>query len=169
VNLRNPERFRARAIPGFLFIAVFTQIGYLLLMVPLALLWVLTDPIGPNPAARFWWVPIPFGCLLCGILSALATPLVVFGFPVYISPDGLKAYNFWGVYTTVGWDSIITARPAHFGVVGFLRVFTRNTWFPFWLPLFSANMDRLTDLVREYAGPENPLTFALDRQTVTDD
>jgi hypothetical protein len=169
VKLRDAERFRARALPAFLFIAVFTQIGYLLIMMPMALVWVFTDPVGSAPGARFWWVPIPLGCLLCGILSAMATPLVVFGFPVYVSPDGLKAYNFWGIYTSVGWDSITAAKTVHFGVAGFLRVFTRDTRLPFWLPLFSANMDRFTELVREYAGPNNPLTIALERHTPSDD
>jgi hypothetical protein len=94
-----------------------------------------------------------------GLLYTLA---VVFYFKVYAGPTGLRCYNFWGVYRTVAWADIRSARPFNFLGLPFVRTHTANAITPLWVPLFLTEPERFAALVRRCAGPENPLTRAIE-------
>jgi hypothetical protein len=95
------------------------------------------------------------------LVGLLITALLVFYFKVYAGPEGLRAYNFWGLYRTVAWEDIRSARPVNFLGLRYLRAHTANASSPLWLPLFLTEQDRFDALVRAHAGPSHPLTRAL--------
>lgn len=92
----------------------------------------------------------------------LAIAVILF-FPVYVSPAGLRCYNFWGVYGPARWDDIQSA--TRINLVGFryLRVVSRGRNTPLWVPLFLAKKREFAEQVREFAGEENAVSRALDQ------
>jgi hypothetical protein len=157
-------KFRSRLVPSFLYYTVFSQLGYLAFSVPMSLAITLTVP-------HSWWVwwAVLAGCGGCGLLSLVITPLAVWGYPVYVYPDRLTAYNFWGVYSSPAWDGITAARTLNLGVVSLVRVYTEETWLTLWVPLFLDDLDRFTELVRDFAGDGNPLSAELARHAAGED
>jgi hypothetical protein len=158
--------FRPRMLPSFLYIIVYSQLGFLVVAVLLGVVGFVLEPEGPSD---LWLAFYLSGSVGIGVLSILATPLVVWGYPVYILADGLKGYNFWGIYSTIPWNAITAVRPLYLGVVVYARVFSPRIRLPLWLPLFLDDMERFTNLVRDRAGLDHPLTVVLEGATTIDD
>lgn len=95
--------------------------------------------------------------IVCGILVAAA----VIAFPVYIRPDGLRCYDFFGNYRLAPWETIERAEPINLLGLRYLRVQAPPLARPLWLPLFLADMDGFVDAVYRLVGKDHPLVMAL--------
>src|SRR5262245_1693095 len=97
--------------------------------------------------------------LLCGVLVAVTVVL----FPVYVYPDGLRCYDFFGDYRLAYWDRIDRTSTANLLGLRYLRVFATDLRKPRWLPLFLADMDGFVEAVYQRTGRDHPLIAALER------
>lgn len=90
--------------------------------------------------------------------------LIIFDcYKVFISPKGLKCFDFWGIYHFTGWSSITNAKLYNILWLEYLRVFSSSTPRPLWLPLFLKRKTYFLEKVKEYAGEDHPLTIALKK------
>jgi hypothetical protein len=93
--------------------------------------------------------------------ALLVLPMVGY-YKVYVGPEGVRAFNFWGVYRFARWADVRQVVPgAYLGLLPMLRAYTAGARTPLWLPLFLADRDGFCALVRTHAGDEHPLTVAL--------
>jgi hypothetical protein len=99
--------------------------------------------------------------LLTVLLAAALFAIGVACFPVYVRPDGLRSYNFCGIYRTLPWDAI--AKVHHEAVFGFryLVISDAAGERELWVPLYLSDMPGLAAAIRGHVGPEHPLAEAL--------
>lgn len=104
-----------------------------------------------------------------GAVFVLAPVVAVISwfFKVFISPEGVRCYNFWGTYRTVEWADV--ARADRISMLGlkFILVHSRRRPDPLWLPRFLSNRAAFDQLVAQYAGVDHPLTQAMEVSKVT--
>jgi hypothetical protein len=104
-----------------------------------------------------------FAGLVAGEVTAVVFYLpLVFYFQTGIGPEGIRGFNFWGVYRDAPWEDFRSVSPFNLLGLRFLRAHTARGWSPLWLPIFLNDWDRFRDRVLEYAGPEHPLSRALE-------
>jgi hypothetical protein len=103
---------------------------------------------------------LPTAGLSLGLGTVFAAAVVCF--PVYVSPEGLRCYNFWGVYQSIGWFEIERISPTNLFGLKYLRVFSHETPAEIWLPLYLTNLREFTDDVRQFAGADHSLVAALE-------
>jgi hypothetical protein len=103
----------------------------------------------------------------CGATAALALVCGVFAlailcFPVYVSPEGIRCYNFFGLYRTLPWHAV--TRIGHDSVfgMGYLVVASSARRSEIYIPLYLSDMAAFTDVVREHARLGHPLVEALE-------
>jgi hypothetical protein len=104
--------------------------------------------------------------LLAGIVAGeVATFLLVLPVVLYyttgVGPEGIRGFNFWGIYRDALWEDFRSVSPINFLGLRFLRAHTARGWGPLWLPIFLTDWERFRDLVLEYAGPEHPFSRAI--------
>jgi hypothetical protein len=81
---------------------------------------------------------------------------------VYISPRGIKAYDFWLRYHFVEWSSITAVRRFTYRLgLKYLLVSSTQSPKTLWVPLFLADRHRFGQLVSKYAGTEHTFTQCL--------
>jgi hypothetical protein len=98
-----------------------------------------------------------------GFVAAFAvfSAVMVFVYPVYVSFEGVRTYDAFGSYESVGWPAIDVVRT--FNILG-LKYLTfsapsgRRLYVPTWL----ADMEGFAAAVRERAGPRHPLATATE-------
>lgn len=95
--------------------------------------------------------------LSCGLLFAAA----VICFPVYASPNGLRCYNYWGIYATIPWDTITNVR--RISVLGLPYLVARSSASSVQptVPLYLSDMPGFILVVKQFAGDDNPLFVGL--------
>jgi hypothetical protein len=109
------------------------------------------------------------GAILAGILGGevfgllVLLPLVWF-YKTGVGPEGVRGCNFWGVYRDAPWEDFRSVSPINFLGLRFLRAHTTRGWGPLWLPIFLNDWQGFRDLVLEYAGPEHPLSRAINEE-----
>jgi hypothetical protein len=97
-----------------------------------------------------------------GVACTLAlTPVVVWFFPVSISQDGIRSFNFWGLYHTVAWPEVTAVKPVNLLGLRYLFIYSPKLRWPLWVPRFLADPARFKRLVLDYAGPNHPLSQAI--------
>jgi hypothetical protein len=89
----------------------------------------------------------------------LAAPIVYYG--VYVTREGIKCFDFFCVYHLARWESVQEARPINLLGLRYLRVFSRDTSRPLWVPLFLSDMCGFRESVSRHAEPNNPLLESL--------
>ena len=97
--------------------------------------------------------------LLLGILFAVAVVLM----PVYVTPEGVRCYNFWGLYRTVGWAEMGEIRRQSVLGLRYLTVAPPDGAWPIYVPLYLSDMPEFLAAVRKHAGDAHPLVAALER------
>jgi hypothetical protein len=92
------------------------------------------------------------------LINVVGTTIIFHYCVVYISPRGIKAYDFWVKYYFVEWSSITAVRP--FNLLGLKYLLVSSTQSPktLWVPLFLAELHRFRQLVSKYAGTEHTFT-----------
>lgn len=112
-------------------------------------------------AARVIVLAVAAGTLVGVVLGVLLVVVLGRLFKVYVSPGGLRSYDFWGRYHRVPWATIQAIRPVELAGLRYLRLTAPPAPSPIWLPLFLDDQDTFNRLVAELAGPQHPLTRAL--------
>ncbi|MBL8065860.1 MAG: hypothetical protein JNM34_08370 [Chthonomonadaceae bacterium] len=86
--------------------------------------------------------------------------------PIQVVPGGLHAYNGFGLKVFCDWTKVQSVRWMFlfFGVDYLLIVDGRNVLICPCLPLFVRDKARLFSEVRDSAGPDHPVTKALERR-----
>jgi hypothetical protein len=107
-------------------------------------------------------LPVGIGFALAGFLAVLLS-LAVAVYPVYVRPDGLRSYDLFGVYHTVAWGEVVSARRERVFGLAYL-VATSASGVRLWLPLYLKEMPDFARAVTACASEGNPLVAALDEQ-----
>jgi hypothetical protein len=92
------------------------------------------------------------------VLAALFA-VAVACFPVYVRDDGLRCYNFYGVYQTLPWAAITNVRQESMFGFGYLIVGDGER--EIWVPLYLSDMQGFARTVRTHVGDQHPLAVAL--------
>ena len=96
------------------------------------------------------------------LINVVGTAIIFHSFMVYISPRGIKAYDFWLRYHFVEWSSITTVRRFTYRLgLKYLLVSSTQSPKTLWVPLFLADRHRFGQLVSKYAGTEHTFTQCL--------
>jgi hypothetical protein len=134
---------------------VFAVVMALGLLIALAMIVVMhglnLDPIG-----------LLIGLAAAEVTGVVFTLLAVFYYKVYVGPEGVRCYNFWGLYRTVAWDDFAAIRPVNFCGLRFLRVRSTSPGTPIWVPLFLTKPRMFEEAVIRHGGVTHPLARALD-------
>jgi hypothetical protein len=107
--------------------------------------------------------PLPFGLTFGLALGfGLVFAVAVVCFPVYVRADGLRCYNFYGLYRTLRWEDIADIRKD--GVLGlpYLVVSNSSGWRQVWVPLYLSDMPGFARAVRACTGDGHMLVEALE-------
>ena len=80
-------------------------------------------------------------------------------FPVYLRPDGVRGYDFYGLYRTLRWAEIVRVRRV--SVLGSPYLVATDGSREVWVPLYLPDMARFARAVRACAGDGHPLAVAL--------
>ena len=70
------------------------------------------------------------------VIQFISLAIAAAYFQVYVSPDGLRCFDFWGKYRFVRWDEITRQAPINVLGLKYLRVFGSSLRRPLWVPLF---------------------------------
>lgn len=91
----------------------------------------------------------------------LAMAILVFLCPVYVSAEGIRSYNFYGIYSTVAWNAEMRTRRHNLFGLRYIVISSRANWTELWVPLFLSDMRGFTEAVAEFGGDEHPLVLEL--------
>lgn len=80
-----------------------------------------------------------FALIGAAVGGALYTLVVVLYFTITLTSNGIRGYNFWGIYREVPWNEIKSTKTFYFGFLVYVRVFTKDHKSPLWVPLFMRN------------------------------
>lgn len=97
-----------------------------------------------------------------GIAAAmsLVCAVAIVLYPVYLFPDGLRCYNYWGIYQTAKWEDIQGVRAT--SVFGMRYLVIQTTCHSeIYLPLWLSGMSEFIRVVQAAAGNNHVLTKAL--------
>ena len=82
-------------------------------------------------------------------------------FPVYVVEEGVRCYNYWGLYSTVRWDAAIRIRRANLFGLRYAVVSSPSNWTEIWIPLYLSDMNGFIAAIREHVPDDHPLILAL--------
>lgn len=111
---------------------------------------------------RDWDVSLAGGLIALLVILCLACAgSMVAAFPIWIGESGIRSYDVWGRYSNVPWSEITGVEQRNYVGFRFLRIDSSNR--PAVLvTLRIGDPQGFSNRVRELAGPENPLTQALE-------
>ncbi len=92
-------------------------------------------------------------------LAPILTAILVAYFRVYIYADGIRSYDFWGRYHYLQWSDIEMIRPINLLGFSYVRLYSNGKSPTISIPLFLVGIDRVKELVTQYAEPDNPLAL----------
>jgi hypothetical protein len=97
------------------------------------------------------------------VLFALVTPLLWL-FRIRVHALGLRGYDAFGRFLSVRWAVMTGTQPMDLLTLRYLRIDTTEAGPRLVVPLFLAEQERFERLVRECAGPQNPLSRFFDER-----
>jgi hypothetical protein len=89
-------------------------------------------------------------------LTAIFIAILIRLFPVYIDRQGVKSYNFWGVYRYLRWDEITSAKPFIIFNLSYIQIRSIDNKQIF-IPLFLSKMSSFNRQVRAFVDLEHPI------------
>ena len=108
--------------------------------------------------------PVPLGLTSISALGIGAVfAVVVVCFPIYVRADGIRGYNFFGLYHTLRWEDIADIREEGILGIRYLVVTSTSGWRQLWVPLYLSDMPGFARAVRACAGDGHSLVTALSR------
>lgn len=116
----------------------------------LAMCWMFGQPISPPPT------------LFLAILIGLVLAVFVVLFPVYVLPEGVRCYNYWGLYQTIAWNDFGEIRYCNIFGLKYLKANSLSGG-TIYIPLYLWNKVGFKSAVTERAGAVHPLVLALNQ------
>src|SRR5436190_1288495 len=89
-----------------------------------AITWVVGNPISGFPTIAI--------AIVTGLVFAIAAAL----FPVYVLPEGIRCYNFYGTYRTIGFDEMASIQVSSVFGLKYLVVNRAESQDQIWIPLY---------------------------------
>ena len=145
-----PERivFRSSFFALWRWFTVFTSI---LCAFTVGLTWLLGQPTSIPPT-------IGLSLIVC-IVFVVAIMIC----PLYLVPEGVHGYNFWGKYRTVKWDEMGTIQPMNLFGLRYLIITGTSDGAKIWLPMYLSEMNEFIAGVNDRAGPKHALVEAIEK------
>jgi membrane associated rhomboid family serine protease len=138
----------------------FASGAYLFLLLPLMTILINTlTPSKVDIMSVFIYSARSISCFIL-IYSLVA----IYLYPITIKAQGIRGYNFWGVYSFVAWEEIDRIEPYKSFGLWYLRLFFHNSYAPIWLPLFLQQQEKFNQTIIKFTAPDNPLHQALLNQ-----
>ena len=141
--------FRSAFWPSFLALSLLTAI----FAVPGAAILMMLPSTGETLSDLIWPLLFAIACWL------FAMVFLVYNYPVYVSADGVRSYNLWGIYNTMPWNEMKTT--SRYSVIWLHYIVVKNDKMTIHIPLFLSRQQRFVEMVNGFAGPENALVRAL--------
>lgn len=116
-----------------------------------ALAWFGGQPISAPPTIGM--------AILLGIFFAIAAVL----FPVYVTADGVRCYNFFGAYNTIPFVEMEKFKVSSMLGLKYVVVNSADKIHDIWIPLYLYDRAGFKFAVRERAGASHPLVEVLER------
>jgi hypothetical protein len=116
---------------------------------------------GRFPVYRDLAISISLPFVAYAFLAALTYAGCLF-FPVRLGPEGLKSTNMFGVPAFVSWNHIRAADFREIQGIPYIFIEAEGRSQPITVPVWLSNPKSFIEAVREYAGPQNPLTILID-------
>jgi hypothetical protein len=101
--------------------------------------------------------------MLLAVGLGLVFALAVVAFPVYVLDEGVRCYNFYGVYGTIRWDDAIHIRRTNLFGLRYAVVSAPETSVELWLPLYLSDMNGFIAAIQEHVSDDHPLVMELER------
>lgn len=102
-----------------------------------------------------------YGLAIGTVFLFFWTFLFISIYPVYLSEEGIRCYNSWGVYRTFDWSEISFVKSINILGFRYLRIGSVEGGSKLWVPMFLEDMAGFREAVRDFAGTEHVLTKAL--------
>jgi hypothetical protein len=109
-------------------------------------------------------VALALGIAAGTVTGILLTAAAVAYFKIYVSPHGLRCFDFWGVYHEVAWSEIVAAKPINLVGLRFLRILNTKSRMAIWLPMFLVNYHGFREFVCNHVDESNPLVQELEKE-----
>lgn len=85
-------------------------------------------------------------------------------YKITITNEGLRGYDFWGVYHTINWKGIIKVTPVKILGLKYIKINNEDSSRPLWIPLFLNDMDGFIKEVKGRLEADNPLQLYLQTE-----
>jgi hypothetical protein len=110
--------------------------------------------------------PIRGSAVAAALGALLLIPILVFAaiapfawlYRIRVHEAGLRGYDAYGRFHSVRWSSMTAARPMALLTLEYLRVETSSVGVELVIPLFLSERARFERMIREVAGPLNPMS-----------
>lgn len=97
------------------------------------------------------------------IFALAGTFFAVHFYPVYISSQGIRSYNAWGIYSSIAWPEITAIELFNFLGLRYLTV-KGGRKKQVLIPLFLSEMDAFQNDIQAFTGDSSLLTQSLKRE-----
>ena len=132
----------------FIFVSVFGNLFGLVLV---------AHDDGWRVALRFLPLAALAGVVIALLWAFLWAVLLHFFFPTRLSPDGVSAYSFLGVWRFIAWRHIGLVRPIRIFNLCYLHLYSTTDRKVTWLPLFPAEPDVFRRALQSAMPPDSPI------------
>ena len=112
-----------------------------------------------------WWLVYSVMLTATIALEAIFAAIFVAYFRVYVSPLGIRCFDFWGRYRNIAWPHIASVEPTSLLGLPYLKLHSPEENRPIWLPLFLRRPVEFWQLVLSWLPPDSPLRVHALRHT----
>lgn len=106
----------------------------------------------PGPWTPLWtWSLLAWSVGATMVILLALTAGLALAFPISVSADGIRCFDFWGRYLVFRWSEIHRASPVSFCGLTYLRLYSPAATRPMWLPLFLGRAEQFRDYVSSVA------------------
>ena len=100
--------------------------------------------------------------LFATVCILLLTVAVVRYFKITITDGNLRAYDFWGMYHTLEWNSVTSVKAIRILGLKYVRVYGTTCKRPLWIPLFLNDMSGFEKEVCQILDVQHPFRNYLE-------
>jgi hypothetical protein len=133
------ESFRPKFVPIFLLVLVLGSASA-------------TAMIALREGFSLDWRALRIAWALGTVAAFVLSWAIALWFRIRVTPEGLRAYDFWSLPHFVPWRAISHVRRTNILGLVFLRVYAEKPRRPLWLPLFLTHPNRFWRVVEQHAG-----------------
>ena len=102
--------------------------------------------------------------LFASVIVTILTFVVIRYFKITITDKYLNGYDFWGIYHSVDWGSIMDVKPIRIAGLRYFRIESTMSKRSLWIPFFLDNISGFKKESIKRLGENNPLKKYLEEQ-----